>query len=115
MTRYQVHYMRPEYFRDGIFGASHLREVGKMPDPKNLSKTHIFLRSVAANDLEELFCYMQGDVWSPNGEARSLIESKGLKHTSMSVGDIAIDQDTGKIYLVDTMGFEELGNADKIR
>lgn len=31
---------------------------------------------------------MQGENWSPNGEARSLIEEKGLIHTSMSMGDI---------------------------
>lgn len=38
---------------------------------------------------------MQGEIWSPNGEANELIRSKGLFHTSMSVGDCAVDE-TGK-------------------
>jgi hypothetical protein len=39
-------------------------------------------------DLEEVFFLMQGEQWSPNGEARELIELLGLRHTSMSVGDL---------------------------
>jgi hypothetical protein len=39
----------------------------------------------------------QGENWSPNGEARDLILAKGLRHTSMSVGDVI--EDEGGIFL----------------
>lgn len=38
--------------------------------------------------LEEVYCVMQGENWSPMGEARDLIRSKGLSHTSLSIGDV---------------------------
>ena len=48
---------------------------------------------------------MQGEIWSPNGEAYSLIKKTGT-HTSMSVGDV-IELD-GEAFLVDTFGFRDL-------
>jgi hypothetical protein len=53
-----------------------------------LEKTHVFLCETEARDLDHVFYNMQGEIWSPNGEARELIQSKGLRHTSMSVGDV---------------------------
>lgn len=50
---------------------------------------------------------MQGEIWSPNGEARALIQQKGLQHTSMSVDDIIVDEE-GHVYIVDAIGFREL-------
>ena len=105
--KYQIWYMRPEWFREGI--------CGEKPDPTNLDATHVFLTSIAIKashdradwTLQEVYHRMQGDVWSPNGEARQLIESKGLSHTSMSVGDIAIDE-AGKAHIVASFGFEPL-------
>lgn len=62
------------------------------PDPHltaaNLGETHVMLRILQAEDREDAFMTMQGCIWSPNGEARPLIEKKGLRHTSMSVGDV---------------------------
>jgi len=50
---------------------------------------------------------MQGMNWSPYGEARELIRSKGLKHTSMSVGDVIKDP-TGAYWRVEDLGFKQL-------
>ena len=97
--KYDVWYMRPEFFCDGIMGAK--------PDPLNLTKTHIYLRSVEVSALDALYHRQQGEVWSPNGEARDLIRSKGLQHTSMSVGDVAVDID-GEVFLVANVGWEKL-------
>lgn len=102
--RLAVHYMKPEWFRDGIMGAK--------PNPADLSATHVFLTSVEIEQdradwaLEDVFCRMQAEVWSPNGEARALIQSKGLGHTSMSVGDVAVVD--GKAFVVALFGFEPL-------
>lgn len=46
---------------------------------------------VNCDNLEEVYFRMQGDVWSPRGEARPIIKELGLKHTSMSVGDLVKD------------------------
>lgn len=78
---------------------------------------HTYLKDVYAEDLEDVYMRMQGEVWSPNGEARDLIESKNLGHTSMSVGDIIKDKETGAYFIVDTMGFSilETGRTEELK
>jgi len=109
MNTYSVYYMKPEFFRDGTMGAEWLKAQGKLPDAGALDRTHIFLLEAKADGLEALFAAMQGEKWSPNGEARPLIEMRGLEHTSMSVGDIAVDQDTWEAFIVDRFGFTKIG------
>lgn len=67
---------------------------------------YIKVKEVEASSLEEVFYKMQGEVWSPNGEGRNLIQSLGLHHTSMSVGDV-IQNEHGEFYRVENMGFEK--------
>ena len=55
--------------------------------------THRFVREVDAPDRDRVFGLMQGEVWATHGEARELIASLGLSHTSMSVGDVIHDID----------------------
>jgi len=81
---------------------------GFVPSLASLDKTHRFVKRIEAKGLEEVFFNMQGEVWSPNGEARELIRSLGLKHTSMSVGDVVVDEETKKHYVVDFVGFSEI-------
>ena len=50
-----------------------------------------YILSGEAADKEAVFMHMQGEVWSPNGEARDLISKSGTHHTSMSVGDVLIE------------------------
>jgi hypothetical protein len=99
--------MRPEFFRDGTMGLKWLTERQLLPRTGDLAATHVKVRSVEADNLEAVFAGMQGEVWSPNGEARGLIRSLGLQHTSMSVGDIATDE-TGAAHIVDRFGFAVL-------
>lgn len=54
-----------------------------------IKRTHTLVGKTVAHNLEDLFVKMQGENWSPNGEARPLIERLNLHHTSMSVGDVA--------------------------
>ena len=89
-------------------GADWLRERGKLPSPAKLDATHVHLLDADAADLERLFFAMQGEHWSPNGEAAPLIKGKGLEHTSMSIGDLAVDQDTWAVHIVDRFGFYEV-------
>ncbi|RBP13068.1 hypothetical protein DFR50_11237 [Roseiarcus fermentans] len=102
--KYSIWYMRPEWFGEGISGAR--------PDPKNLEATHVHLKDIhefaQTSPLEAIYRAMQGEVWSPRGEARGLIRSKGLEHTSMSVGDIIVPEDSGQVFIVASFGFEEV-------
>lgn len=70
------------------------------------NETHILVGEIEETDLEAIFEMMQGEMWSPNGEARDLIRSLGIQHTSMSVGDAVQIED--KIFVVDILGFTEL-------
>lgn len=113
-TTFAVWYMRPEFLRDGLMGLAWLRERGRIPDPALLSLTHVHLTDVVLPggpaQLEAVFHDMQGEVWSPNGEAREMIRAAGLHHTSMSVGDIAVVD--GRAWIVDSFGFADL---DEVR
>jgi len=94
----EVWYMRDAWFSRGI--------MGEEPNPHDLQKTHILLGKIGLTDLEEIFAAMQGENWSPNGEAKMLILGAGLGHTSMSVGDVVRIGD--KIWLCKNTGWKSL-------
>jgi len=105
LRKYQVWYMKPEWFRDGI--------MGDEPNAYDLAKTHVMLKEIEIEsgksyeaECETIWVAMQGENWSPNGEARPLIEEKGLRHTSMSVGDVLVESDSGNVFLVVSVGFK---------
>jgi len=58
--------------------------------------------------LDQIYRAMQGEVWSPNGEARGLIRALGLQHTSMSVGDVIYNVTTGQMFEVAMSGFNDI-------
>lgn len=68
--------------------------------------SHNMLGKVKETDLDKIYQYMQGEFWSPRGEARDLISKLGLRHTSMSVGDVIVVG--GVAHIVTNNGFEEL-------
>ena len=121
--KYSVFYMRPEWFSDGSLGGmvyndpDHERFAKYLPHPARLRQTHAYLTSLEAatgiQGLEQIFHDMQGHIWSPNGEARSLIEARGLSHTSMSTGDVVVDED-GRAFMVAFFGFAAW-NSDTAR
>jgi len=80
-------------------------------DPLNLSRTHRMLGRIRSKRKEEIFRMMQGDFWSPQGEARKLITALGLRHTSMSVGDIVVINSVA--WIVMGMGFGRIGKVDE--
>ena len=70
--------------------------------------------NLEADNLDQVFHYMQAEIWSRNGEAKPLIQELDLNHTSMSVGDIIKEQYfNGKEWvvvwsMVDILGFKEV-------
>ena len=95
----KIWYYKPAVSRWAGFGELNI-------DRDNLEVTHVLLGSVAETDLDIIFGIMQGEVWSPEGEARELIRSKELSHTSMSIGDLI--EVNGRVYEVRPIGFVEL-------
>lgn len=81
---------------------------GEDPDPKNLAATHVHLATLSRPDPESIFRLMQGENWSPNGEANQIIHTSGLQHTSMSVGDVVVvrENDLRNVFVCRNIGFE---------
>jgi len=80
--------------------------VPHVPTYKTLAETHVLIGEIGERNLDSIFTMMQGEMWSPRGEARGLISKSGSGHTSMSVGDIVMQG--RKLWFVDNMGFKEL-------
>lgn len=108
----EIWYMNEKAFLHFSSGPGFLKKyagkqgVPPMPTPKTVSKTHVLLGKIKESNLEKVFQLMQGETWSPMGEARNLIRSKKLRHTSMSMGDIV--KSKGKFYMVASFGFEPI-------
>jgi len=118
----RIWYWRDSFASDGLMGYQWCVERGRLPAlPKNgerATATHVLLKEVEVKEegrrgLERVFYAMQGEVWSPNGEARKLIDGLGLSHTSMSVGDLV--EVNGEYWMVDRMGFTRLAPAPRGR
>lgn len=104
---FDIWYAKDNAFRDLSLG------IMTNFDPKDISKTHVLLGTMGPvkrgnSDNEDIYVSLQGEIWSPDGEANDLIRSKGLSHTSMSIGDIIVDKKANKTYMVAMMGFKEI-------
>ena len=97
--QFGVHYAKiPSFTTSGI-------------DRRKLHITHTFVGNVIAPSMDEVFRRMQGDVWSPQGEAVPVIEQLELNHTSMSVGDVIVlygGSNTNRYFVCAPFGWEEI-------
>jgi len=114
-----VWYWKGEYMKDMLMGWAWMEEhSGRMTERTIKTKTHVQLTTIEVPEgvqhstisvLEYLFLAMQGENWSPNGEASELIRSKDLTHTSMSVGDVV--EVGSKLYAVDLVGWVDVASG----
>jgi hypothetical protein len=111
MATYSVYYMRAEFFCDGIRGYNWLKQNNRLPNAADLTKTHVFLKLIEGRNPQDVYFRMQGESWSPTGEAREFVASKGVRHTSMSVGDIVVDHNCRVGFILDRTGFRFLGTV----
>ena len=114
----EIWYMRPEFFRDFNMGwkfliRHHGETTGKLKFSEIPQKSHILLGKIKEKNPSNIFRMMQGEIWSPYGEANDLIRKKGLHHTSMSVGDII--KTGNKLLVVDTSGFKDISKIVKAK
>lgn len=93
-----------------VFGVYYRREPTFRPagGDQLLQQDYVFLGNIAADSLDDVFVKMQGENWSPNGEATPLIAAFGLKHTSMSVGDVIHDSEADVFFEVLPVGFRKV-------
>jgi hypothetical protein len=102
----EVWYWNDEAGRDMMMGANWLQKKGQMPTPETLEQTHVKIGTLRETNPDKVFSMMQGENWSPRGEARNFIGQTNAGHTSMSVGDI---MKVGSTYLmVDRFGFHDI-------
>jgi len=86
MPAYQIFYtLSPTFHASGNFGTPRLTVTA-------LRSSHVRLCELEAHSLDDAWRQMQAEHWSPNGEARPLLERLRLSHTSMSVGDVIRDE-----------------------
>ena len=97
--RTEIWYMQPSSFTRFIMGS-------EKPTIKDLKKTHILLGKIKETNPRKLYKALQGDFWSPNGEASQFIQGLKLQHTSMSIGDVF--KFGNKHYVIAPAGFEEI-------
>jgi hypothetical protein len=102
----EIWYTKPGYTRDFRMGPDWLKKKGILPAADDIEITHVHVGNVDVSDLDEVWGMMQGEIWSPKGEARNLISGLELGHTSMSVGDIIKIGD--RVEMVDREGFKKL-------
>ena len=98
--KYQVYYQR-------FFGLLRPSETSV----KYLNFTHRKLKTVEAASLDEVYRMMQGENWSPQGEARPLIERLHLSHTSLSIGDV-VWAENGHYWVCNFRGWTLLDTAE---
>jgi len=100
------------WYAKSISTANRMYDEEKMPFSKETFKdTHMLLGKVSSTDLDEIFQKMQGEYWSPRGEAFTMIGDSETDHTSMSVGDAIKIGDV--ISIVAPEGFKPLAELKK--
>ncbi len=86
------------------FYAYYQRGFTGRPQPFSL-KTHVHAATLEAENLEEVFHKLQAEHLAP--EDAAALRARGTQHTSMSVGDVVIDE-LGHAHQVMPIGFRQL-------
>lgn len=93
------------YYAKRTYQMQYWRDEAVLPVVENIEDTHVLVNTVNSNSLAGVYHWMQGENWNPGNE---FILSKGLGHTSMSMGDVIYDYHTEKWHLCTHYGWIEL-------
>lgn len=102
----EIWYWLDDNARDYMMGYDWLKKQGTEVSADTIPTTHALIGKIRETDPEKIFSMMQGDSWSPEGQARDMIEKSGTGHTSMSVGDVI--KVGNKWLMVDRYGFKDI-------
>ena len=87
------------------------RDNMSTPDANNLRATHILVGRISETEPKNVFAMMQGEIFSPQGEAEEFMRRVGLSRSNMQPGDII---KTGNdILLVTKDGFDSVVKSNK--
>lgn len=104
MAKANIWYCKSEYSQTYRFSCG--SDLIAYSTISRVKHTHVLLKTIDASCADEAWQKMQGEFWSPKGEANGLIAGLGLDHTSMDIGDVVeID---GVWYKVEATGFSVL-------
>jgi hypothetical protein len=101
MPNYQVYYQKDPYTHARFDGTTEEKVL-------DIVSQYVPVMRLWEENLDDVYFFMQGENWSPNGEARQAIQDLGLSHTSMMIGDVIEDLDTGEFFMVNIFGFSLL-------
>lgn len=107
----EIWYWKQNLGHEMMKGFEYLKKSHRLPSLENLSATHVRVGTIAETDPDKIFSLMQAEAWSPQDQARGMIERLGAGHTSMTTGDIIVNQN--KIAMFDKKGFVNLDSGDK--
>jgi len=104
LETYEVYYQKPAQIdnRTQFYAADEELTL------ESMKESHVFLRTVEAIDKDDAYIRMQGEYWSPNGEAQAQLDQLGLEHTSMSIGDVLVEVKSRQAWQCDRYGWKEV-------
>lgn len=80
-------------------------------DLTNLNKTHALVGTLRELNPSKIFSLLQGENYSPRGEADIFLSKKGVSHTSISNGDII--KSKNKILILTANGWKNINQIDE--
>lgn len=105
----EIWYWLDDNARDYMMGYDFLKKQRVEISAETVPTTHALIGKIRETDPEKIFAMMQGESWSPNGEANDMIKRSGTGHTSMSVGDVI--KVGNKWLMVDRYGFKDIASG----
>lgn len=88
-----------EYYRPGDTEIWYLKSGASTNnvDLENLYRTHAMIGTLAETDPETVFSMMQSENWDTDASAESMLNELGVKHSSMTTGDVIVVDNTAHI------------------
>lgn len=106
----QIWYWKENLGHEMMKGYEALKRENRLPDPNNLSATHVMIGTVAETNPSNVFSMMQAEAWSPQNQADAMTNRLGVGHIGMDTGDIIVIGD--QILFVDRKGFVNLASGE---
>jgi hypothetical protein len=105
----KVYYWKGSFAADAMMGHDWLVKRNLLPTRSTLTQNYVLIGTINLDHPEDVFHAMQGEMWSPQGQANMMIRRLDT-HTSMSMGDIVeiMGGASGVLWLVDSVGFKKL-------
>lgn len=94
------------YIADLSCGLKFFEERHGKFDTTGIETTHTYVGATPLNDKEEIFKNFQGEFCSE--DFSKFISESDATHTSMSVGDILVEENSGRVFVCDSFGFTEV-------